>query len=101
MVSSDGRWAVTCGREWDKAELKAREVETGIVKTFEGHSQRVTCIDISADNARLVSGSEDKTMRIGNMDIGKLMDGPFKSGDGVGTVRFSTDLKKLAIKSKI
>jgi WD40 repeat protein len=95
-VSRNGRWVATGG---DSGELKACEVETGIVKTFKGHSNQITCIDISADNTQLASGSRDRTARIWNMDTGKLVAGPFKSEDMVGAVRFSSDSKKLAVKS--
>jgi WD40 repeat protein len=66
-VSSDSRWVVTAGGDWGdaaSAELKVREVETGIVKKLQGHSRMIYCIDISADNTLLASGSEDKTSRI-------------------------------------
>ncbi|KAG2036657.1 WD40-repeat-containing domain protein, partial [Suillus americanus] len=89
-ISRDGRWVVTGGDD-DCAELKAREVETGIVKTFEGHPRRINCIDISVDNTQLASGSEDETVRIWSLDTGELMAGPFKSVDCVGAVRFSPD----------
>ncbi|KAG1811635.1 WD40-repeat-containing domain protein [Suillus variegatus] len=96
-VSKDGRWVVTAsGGDGDRAELKACEVETGIVRTFAGHSRRINCIDISADNTLLASGSEDKTTRIWNLGTGKLVAGPFR---GMGAVRFSTDSKKLAVMS--
>jgi WD40 repeat protein len=55
-VSRNGRWVAT-GDE--RGELKACEVETGIVKTFKGHSaDRIYCIDISADNTWLASASD-------------------------------------------
>jgi WD40 repeat protein len=98
-VSRNGRWVATSG-DGERGELKACEVETGIVKTFKGHSNWITCIDISADNTRLASGSDNKTARIWNMDTGKLVAGPFKSEDPVGAVRFSPDSKKLAVKSQ-
>ncbi|KIK31639.1 hypothetical protein CY34DRAFT_47167, partial [Suillus luteus UH-Slu-Lm8-n1] len=66
--------------------------------TFKGHSWRITCIDISADNTLLASGSWDTTARIWNLDTGKLV-GPFKSEDWVGAVRFSPDSRKLAVKT--
>ncbi|KAG2130182.1 uncharacterized protein EDB93DRAFT_86062 [Suillus bovinus] len=104
-VSRDGRWVVAAGGEnnyKDKyGKLRACEVETGIVKTFEGHSNKITCIDISADTTLLASGSEDST-RIWSLDTGKLVAGPFKSDasrNDVGAVRFSGDSKKLAVKS--
>ncbi|KAG2738711.1 WD40 repeat-like protein, partial [Suillus brevipes Sb2] len=68
-VSSDSRWVVTAGGDWQdagSAELKVCEVETGTTKKLHGHSQRITCIDISDDNTLLASGSDDRTARIWN-----------------------------------
>jgi WD40 repeat protein len=101
-VSRDGRWVVTAGEasDWYRTELKACEVETGIVKKFEGHSRWINCIDIAMDNTLLASGSADQTARIWNLDTRKLVAGPFKSEDMVGAVRFSPDSKKLAVMDK-
>ncbi|KIK34868.1 hypothetical protein CY34DRAFT_612311 [Suillus luteus UH-Slu-Lm8-n1] len=98
MVSKNGRWVATGGGDDHCGELKVCEVETGIVKTFKGHSRTISCIDISADNAWLASGSVDLTARIWNLDTGKLVAGPFKSIGRIGAVRFSLDSKKLAVK---
>jgi len=98
-VSRDGRWVVTAG---DGGVLNACEVETGNVKSFGGHSCMVLCIDISADSTLLASGSTDFTTRIWNLDTGQLVAGPFKSTvDWPGSVRFSDDLKKLAVMSYV
>ncbi|KAG2122239.1 hypothetical protein DEU56DRAFT_984133 [Suillus clintonianus] len=97
-VSKDGRWIITAGGD-DIPEVKVYEVETGIVKTFEGHSDQIACIDISADSRLLASGADDSTARVWSLDTGKLVAGPFKSDDKVGAVRFSQDSKKLAVKS--
>jgi WD40 repeat protein len=86
-VSRNGRWVATGGglvTDGCRGELRACEVETGIVKTFEGRQRFITCIDISADNTWLASGSIDKTARIWNLDTGKLVAGPFKSENFVG-----------------
>jgi WD40 repeat protein len=99
-VSRDSRWVVTGGGEWKgavSAELKVCEVETGTIKNLRGHSRVITCIDISADNTLLASGSFDSTARIWNLETGKLVAGPFESVDWVGSVRFSTDSKQLAV----
>jgi WD40 repeat protein len=93
----DSRWVVTAAGDWKSAELKVCEVETGTMKKLQGHSQSTTCIDISADNTLLASGSFDRTARIWNLETGKLVAGPFESDHWVGAVRFSTDLKKLAV----
>jgi tricorn protease-like protein len=98
-VSRNGRWVATGGGDNDRGELKVCEVETGIVKTFKGHSRTITCVDISADNTRLASGSFDRTARIWNLETGELVAGPFKSDNRVGAIRFSPDSKKLAFRS--
>jgi WD40 repeat protein len=96
-VSRDGRWVVTSGgdEEYNFMELKAYEVETGIVKTFQ-HPRVIFCIDISADGKLLASGSMN-TVLIWGMDTGKLVAGPFESYDFVTAIRFSPDSKKLAV----
>jgi len=96
-VSSDSRWVITGGAG---GELKAREMETGTVKTFQGHSRIVSCVDVSVDNKLLASGSIDCTAQIWDLNTGKLVAGPFECVDSwVGAVRFSQDSKKLAVKS--
>ncbi|KAJ8579916.1 WD40 repeat-like protein, partial [Rhizopogon salebrosus TDB-379] len=94
MISGSGDKTV---RLWDLEVGK--EVDTGIVKTFDGHSQHITCIDISLDSKQLASGSADGTARIWSLDTGELVAGPFEHVDRIGAVRFSQDLKKLAVRS--
>jgi WD40 repeat protein len=82
VVSRDGHWVVTAGGDLFRAcpgELKACEVDTGIVKTFDGHSESITCIDISMDSKQLASGSSDRTARIWGLDTGELVAGPFET----------------------
>jgi hypothetical protein len=58
-VSRDGHWVITNGGDPFRAvpgEPKACEVDTGIVKIFNGHAYQVTCIDISLDSKQLASG---------------------------------------------
>jgi len=95
QVSRDGRWVMTSGRDREYKEVKAYEVETGIVKTFQD-SRVISYIDISTDGKLLASGSMDMVL-IWGMDTGELVAGPFKSHDEVGAVRFSPDSKKLAV----
>lgn len=100
-VSKDGRWVVTGGSHSGRGELKACDVQAGIVKTFEGHSKETYCVDISADSTLLVSGALDRSFWIWNLEAGTLLAGPFTSVQGLGAVRFSQDSKKLAVMSDV
>ncbi|KAG1793975.1 uncharacterized protein HD556DRAFT_460459 [Suillus plorans] len=95
-VSRDGRWVVTAADE----ELKVSEVETGIVRTFHTWT---TCIDISADSRALVASGSYDGARIWSLDTGKLVAGPFKTGEDhlgpITSVRLSEDSRKLAVSS--
>ncbi|KAG2335383.1 WD40 repeat-like protein, partial [Suillus weaverae] len=98
-VSGDGRWVVAAGGD-DKecGELKVWEVETGIIRILEGHSQSITCVDISADSTLLASGVGFSMPRIWSLDTGKLVF-EIQSSCSAGAVRFSRDSKKLAVNS--
>ena len=98
VVSRDCRWIMTLVGDGEHCELKAYEVETGIVKTLQD-SQGITCIDISTDGKLLAGESFDRTVLIWGMDTGERVAGPFKSRDKVAAVRFSPDSKKLAVES--
>jgi WD40 repeat protein len=100
-VSRDGRWVITAGGDEKCGELKACEVETGMVKRFQGHSRVINCIDISEDSMLLASASDDRTARIWSLDTGKLVASPFERASGVGAIRFSQGSKKLAINSRV
>ena len=52
-------------RVWDAA--------TGaLLNTLEGHSSGVVCVSCSADSTKIVSGSEDKTVRVWDAATGAL-----------------------------
>ncbi|KAJ8596703.1 WD40 repeat-like protein [Rhizopogon salebrosus TDB-379] len=101
-VSKDSRWVVTAGADPDGfGTLIAYEVETGIVKAFEGHQHTVFCVDISEDNTLLASGSCGYTM-IWSLETGEPVAGPFESDYLVhGAVRFSHDSNKVALMSLV
>jgi WD40 repeat protein len=103
-VSRGGRWVITMTRNYDEdsAQLKAREVETGIVKILNKDHLLLgglVCIDISADNTPLLSLTSG-TARTWNLDTGKFVAGLLSTGASrVSAVRFSQDSKKLAVVS--
>jgi WD40 repeat protein len=105
-VSRDGRWVVTGGGDsptHTPGELTVCDVETRILRKFEGHrdSGEIDCIDISADSKLLASGSWGGgiTVQMWSLETGKPVTGLIQSIDWVDAVRFSQDSKKLAVKS--
>lgn len=48
---------------WDKTLKSWDLATTGVLKTFDGHSDRVLAVALSADGVYAASGSEDKSVR--------------------------------------
>ncbi|KIM21685.1 hypothetical protein M408DRAFT_325122 [Serendipita vermifera MAFF 305830] len=72
-----------------------------IQKIFTGHSTVVNCVAFSPDGGRVVSGWDDKTVRIRDAETGELVIQPFQGHQhSVWSVAFSPDGRRLAIRSK-
>ncbi|CAI8027084.1 Uncharacterized WD repeat-containing protein alr3466 [Geodia barretti] len=62
-VSQEGMSLVIMTGSWDKT-LKSWDLGTsGVLKTFDGHSDRVLSLALSANGTYAVSGSDDKSVR--------------------------------------
>ncbi|KAG1868300.1 hypothetical protein DFJ58DRAFT_742688 [Suillus subalutaceus] len=85
-------------------KLKVSDFMTGIVRTFHEDLRWITGIDISVDNMLLAGASTDRTVRIWNLDAGKLVAGPFKCSDnaypGDLALRFSKDSEAGGIQAR-
>ena len=44
-----------------------------VLKVLEGHTDRVDAVAISTDGAKIVSGSDDKTVRVWSMETGEVL----------------------------
>ncbi|KAG2349241.1 WD40 repeat-like protein [Suillus weaverae] len=109
-VSRDGRWVVTSSRHTSgqdtlRGELKARDVETRVMKAFECHSRPIYWIVMSGDSTLLAGELRDGrnfAVWIWSLESGKLVAclNPMGRGSLLGAGRFSQDSKKFARLSK-
>ena len=65
-------------------------------KTLIGHSDSVWSVDLSSDGQTLVSGSEDKTIKIWNLNTGQVSRTLLGHSDAVRSVTLSPDGQILA-----
>ncbi len=65
-------------------------------KTLSGHSDSVWSVALSSDGKTLVSGSEDKTIKIWNIDTGQLIRTLNGHSDSVRSVALSSDGQIIA-----
>jgi WD40 repeat protein len=55
-------------------ELKVWDVESGhAVRTFKGHTERIRVVTVSPDGLLLISGSDDKTVKIWDLENGSMV----------------------------
>ena len=79
------------GGEWDKKEVKLWEAETGrLLRTFEGHTEKVNSVCFSPDGQRSLSGSRDGTLKLWEALTGCCLRTFDEHTDGVRSVCLDT-----------
>ncbi|MFB2969398.1 WD40 repeat domain-containing protein [Aerosakkonema sp. BLCC-F183] len=95
-ISPDGQTLFTA----KGANIQIWNIRTGeLIRTLEGHSNTVNSIAISSDGQILASGSEDRTIRILNIQTRELIT-VISDAERVLSVKFSPDNWTLASGSK-
>ncbi len=64
---------------------------TQCIKVLKGHEDDVRCVQFSDDGKKIVSGSNDKTVRVWDLSSGKVMKVLIGHEDGAVDVKFSSD----------
>ena len=65
------------------------------LKTFEGHSSYVSSVAYSPDGTKIISGSDDKTIKIWDANTGQCLKSLEGHSDYVNSVAFSPDGTKI------
>ncbi|REJ88130.1 MAG: hypothetical protein DWQ34_23190 [Planctomycetota bacterium] len=90
-MSADGKWFAVASSAGDQHTAVVRDAATGAVRaTLTDHEGTITSLAFSADAARLITGSADKTARVWNLANGQQLS-VFTHEAPVRAVAFSAD----------
>jgi WD40 repeat protein len=64
-------------------------------ETLQDHSDNVNSVAITSDNKKIVSGSNDKTIKIWDIDTGEVLKTLIEHSDNVNSVAITSDNKKI------
>jgi len=87
----DGRRVVTCGGE----RVQVIDLETGEVRTFEGHTDFVNAVAVSPDGLLAASVGDDRTVRLWDVATGEAILVMTGHTDRIVDVDFSPDGRHL------
>ena len=108
-LSQDGQILVSGGRDktlkvWNLYAASnqnlisptSRVIGDGLLHTLTGHSESINCLAMSPDGQMLVSGSEDNTIKLWDLQAGELLSTLEGHEAGVKSVAMSPDGQMLA-----
>ncbi len=90
--SPNGERVLVCGERW----IHVVDAKTGeLLRTLTGHTNSVVCAVFSSDGKRILSGSDDRTLRLWDAETGKELHTYTGHENGVKSVAISPDGKQL------
>ncbi len=73
-LSGDGNRALTSATKKNVFEIKVWDLQNQkALHILKGHERQITCLAVSPNGKQAVSGSEDQTLRLWDLDNGKLL----------------------------
>ncbi|KAG2750121.1 WD40 repeat-like protein, partial [Suillus brevipes Sb2] len=80
VLSPDSKKVASSGGS--DGAVKLWSIDTGkVIRTWTGHTKQVTSVCWSPDGGRVVSGSDDRTFRVWDVESGKNILGPIDTGE--------------------
>jgi WD40 repeat protein len=74
-------------------QLRLVDMTTGkVTRTYTGHGGEINSLDVSSEGAKVLTGSQDSTARLWDIESGKMLH-KFSHRGGVQSVTFSPDAK--------
>ena len=80
---------------WIYFQPNVPETWGSLLQTLEGHSSSVCSVAFSPDGYKIVSGSDDHTVRVGDEECGLLLQTLEGHSSSVNSVAFSLDRQKI------
>lgn len=95
-VSFDGKKLATAAVVGGKPAIQVRDIPGGVTQTLVGHEGPISALAFSPDNARIVSGSADKTARVWTIADSKEVAKYAAHTNTVTAVAFSANGQQIA-----
>src|SRR5919202_1429968 len=101
FLASGGRdrmlhvWNLHVATNYNSVSPTSRTIGDGLTNTFTGHSDSINCIAMTPNGKMLVTGSEDSTIALCNLETGKILACLEEHEAGVKAIALTPDGKML------